>query len=504
MRIKWSKQLPRFLLGITLLLCVCCVWVLSSQLIQTIFEDLQFDQPFFLTYFSTTMFALYLPLIYLTGLAWQWISQLAHSVLSQWRTKRAHQEDHHSSSTGSLTPLPISEGPPHFTDTPLTSTRATSLDLSSSLAASLKPQKSHHLHRHESISYIIVSALILCPLWLWQNFAFNASLKRTSVSSNTVISNTSSAFCFLSGVVVGVDNFSFTRIFSIVLALGGVIWITFQDSDQLHGADDSFLGDLLAAISAVCYGVYTSALCFLLDPPSVHLTPEGAARSSLENTSPLSHDEIHTHPLPPHSELVSHETVSTHSASLNGDDTFNVSSLTKSSISDAKKMMLLFGFIGVINGCTAWIVLLVAHYTHVERFRMIPSWNVFFSLFLNALIGTVLSDFLWAWSVLLTSGVVSTLSLCLTIPLAALTDVILGKKEMQPSFLIGALIVIIAFLICNLSYYFPESVRRYDSPTFLQCSKKTLHRWYWRKYVHELTEKLQRVHDPVMTPKAEP
>ena len=47
-------------LGIGLLLTVVGLWVGSSNLIQWIFEDVQFGKPFFLTYFSTGMFGLYL------------------------------------------------------------------------------------------------------------------------------------------------------------------------------------------------------------------------------------------------------------------------------------------------------------------------------------------------------------------------------------------------------------------------------------------------------------
>lgn len=47
-------------LGIGLLLTVIGLWVGSGNLIQRIFESVQFGKPFFLTYFSTGMFGLYL------------------------------------------------------------------------------------------------------------------------------------------------------------------------------------------------------------------------------------------------------------------------------------------------------------------------------------------------------------------------------------------------------------------------------------------------------------
>ena len=46
--------------GLCLLLCVVVLWVGSSTAIQAIFTEVGFDKPFFLTYFNTSMFSLYL------------------------------------------------------------------------------------------------------------------------------------------------------------------------------------------------------------------------------------------------------------------------------------------------------------------------------------------------------------------------------------------------------------------------------------------------------------
>lgn len=52
------------LIGFILLGIVVVLWVGSSTLIQTIFEDTDFSKPFFLTYFSTSLFSLYFIDIY--------------------------------------------------------------------------------------------------------------------------------------------------------------------------------------------------------------------------------------------------------------------------------------------------------------------------------------------------------------------------------------------------------------------------------------------------------
>jgi hypothetical protein len=54
--VKNSKKL----IGVILILLVICIWVFSSEIIQYIFKNMNFKKPFFLTYFSTSLFSIYL------------------------------------------------------------------------------------------------------------------------------------------------------------------------------------------------------------------------------------------------------------------------------------------------------------------------------------------------------------------------------------------------------------------------------------------------------------
>ena len=40
-------------------------------------------------------------------------------------------------------------------------------------------------------------ALVVCPLWFVANFTYNVSLAMTSITSNTIISTTSSLWTFI-------------------------------------------------------------------------------------------------------------------------------------------------------------------------------------------------------------------------------------------------------------------------------------------------------------------
>lgn len=71
-------------------------------------------------------------------------------------------------------------------------------------------------------------------------------------------------------------------------------------------------------------------------------------------------------------------------------------------------------------------------------------------LIAKAFFDNVLSDYLWARAVVLTSATVATVGLGLTIPLAFLSDWLLGRAGVTtPESVVGAFSVLIGFLLVN-------------------------------------------------------
>jgi len=71
-------------------------------------------------------------------------------------------------------------------------------------------------------------------------------------------------------------------------------------------------------------------------------------------------------------------------------------------------------------------------------------------LIAKALADNVLSDYLWARAVVLTSATVATVGLGLTIPLAFLSDWLLGRSGVTtPESVVGAFSVLVGFLLVN-------------------------------------------------------
>jgi solute carrier family 35 protein F5 len=116
---------------------------------------------------------------------------------------------------------------------------------------------------------------------------------------------------------------------------------------------------------------------------------------------------------------------------------------------NALHMPMFFAFVGLFNFLLLWPFLFVLHYTRVERFEW-PTLPELGSLALNGLIGSVVSDLLWLWAVLLTSALITTIGLSLSVPLAVLSDVILHGARFQIMYIVGLLCVFCGFLMVNL------------------------------------------------------
>ena len=112
-------------------------------------------------------------------------------------------------------------------------------------------------------------------------------------------------------------------------------------------------------------------------------------------------------------------------------------------------MMLFFGLLGVVNAVAVVPILGMAHLTGVEAFEW-PSRQTLVLLTVNGLIGTVVSDYLWARSVLLLTPLISTLGLSLTIPCSMLAQALLFEDAFSPWYLLGAGLTFAGFILVNL------------------------------------------------------
>lgn len=233
----------RWTLGLLMLGLVIILWVLSSFLINLIFEDDSYRKPFFITYINTAAFIFYL-------------FPTAKAVVVNYKdTGRAnvHRElIMEEEGTGS------------------DSTR--SVDMTSPLLTNLEAGTHANRKKRLTLYETIKLSAEFCILWFTANLVTNASLAFTSVASQTILSTTSSFFTLFIGAICHVESLSKSKVLGSFISFVGIIMVTKSDSHQRYqrhiadvSGDDNdavqvLIGNLLALAGAVLYGVYSTLL----------------------------------------------------------------------------------------------------------------------------------------------------------------------------------------------------------------------------------------------------
>lgn len=114
-------------------------------------------------------------------------------------------------------------------------------------------------YTHEDVVYLCI---FLCPLWFFGNILYNYSLLLTSISSSTVISNTSGVYTLLFSWLLQVEEMTAGKIVGVFLCIVGVILISLQDdeSQDSSGTQHSIVGDIVALLGAILYALFTTVL----------------------------------------------------------------------------------------------------------------------------------------------------------------------------------------------------------------------------------------------------
>lgn len=111
-------------------------------------------------------------------------------------------------------------------------------------------------------------SLEFCIIWFVANYFVAACLEYTTVASSTILTSTSSVFTLIFGAIFGVEKFTLRKLIAVCASLGGIILISMVDfsgtnTDDEHrghfpekSTHDIIIGDALAFLSAVMYGLY--------------------------------------------------------------------------------------------------------------------------------------------------------------------------------------------------------------------------------------------------------
>ncbi|CAI5511444.1 unnamed protein product [Closterium sp. Naga37s-1] len=115
-------------------------------------------------------------------------------------------------------------------------------------------------------------------------------------------------------------------------------------------------------------------------------------------------------------------------------------------------MQKVFGYIGLVTLLGLWWIVFPLHVVGWEPLAVMPSTvNLDEDIVANSLVGSVVSDYCWALSVVWTTPLVATLGLSLTIPLAMVADMVMHGRQYSFVYILGSVQVFGGFLIANMA-----------------------------------------------------
>ncbi|KAJ2328478.1 hypothetical protein GGH92_009854, partial [Coemansia sp. RSA 2673] len=113
-----------------------------------------------------------------------------------------------------------------------------------------------------TVKETVILGVSFCGLWFAANVTQNASLAYTTVASSSILCSTSGLFTLVIGAVAGVERFNSMRLAAVLASILGVYSIVQYGYDKANDVQMplSWLGDMLALLSAALYGCYTTLL----------------------------------------------------------------------------------------------------------------------------------------------------------------------------------------------------------------------------------------------------
>lgn len=389
----------RWVLGLVYIFSVANIWIAASFVVQSVVDA--GVSPFLITYICNSLFVIYIPMVEIGRYL-----EDSYGSLLLWRNKKSNslQELRESEQAillgdGYLGVKADELNPSVIMEDGMSSLHEKTVEsnlesVSNELERTLPVQADEAVNKgvdengRWTRTRVAKVSLLICPFWFLAQLTFNLSLKYTSVTSNTILSSVSSLFTFVLSLVFLGEKFTWVKLLSVLFCMTGTIIVSLGDSETGLSAKFSkpLLGDILALVSAGLYAVYITLIRMKL--------PDNDGKSG-------------------------------HAS-----------------------MAQFLGYLGLFNLVIFLPVALILDLTNQEPFCKL-TWKQFGLIVGKGLLDNVLSDYLWAKAVLLTTTTVATAGLSIQVPLAAIVDTLIGNAPRLMDGL-GALAVLIGFVGINI------------------------------------------------------
>lgn len=240
------------------------------------------------------------------------------------------------------------------------------------------------------------AALMVAPIWVLSQVCFDYSLLMTTVTANSMLSSSSAVFTFMVSVWCGLDSFTWMKLSAVGAYVMGSLLVTF--------ADDT-----------------TTSQAAVLTPFDVATHEPDPAFLQMNLNSPAFGNFL---------ALLAAALYAVYTATMK-------LYLREDERTD---MTLFFALMGVFNfiGYGSVLVLGRALGGFQNLFYAFDR-RAFWLACAKAFFDNVLSDYLWARAVLLTSPTIASIGLSLQIPLAATVEVLTGRPAWARNVFNGAL-----------------------------------------------------------------